>query len=132
MSQENVEVVRRALSLTIHEDWQAVLAYLDPAVEIDDTDILDADDYRGHDAFFKWLADWGESWESWRMEDIELRPAGEDHVVALFRMVVRGKGSGIELERQDALVYELRRGKIVRIGYYNDQRQALEAAGLRE
>jgi len=27
---------------------------------------------------------------------------------------------------------EFQNGKIVRIGYYNDQAQALEAAGLRE
>jgi len=47
-------------------------------------------------------------------------------------MIVRGKGSGIELARDDAALAEFRDGKIVRIGYYNDQAQALEAAGLRE
>jgi hypothetical protein len=30
------------------------------------------------------------------------------------------------------VAYTLRSGKIVRIEYYNDQRQALEAVGLRE
>ncbi len=33
-------------------------------------------------------------------------------------------------ERQDALVYELSNGKIVRCDYYNSRRQALEAVGL--
>jgi len=47
-------------------------------------------------------------------------------------MIVRGKGSGIELTREDAVLAEYRAGKIVRIGYYNDQAQALEAAGLSE
>ena len=36
----------------------------------------------------------------------------------------------IELTREDATVAEFRAGKIVRIGYYNDQAQALAAAGL--
>ena len=67
------------------------------------------------------------------MEDIEVLPGGEEGlVVALFRMVARGRGSGVEVERKDALVFKLRDSKIVRIGYYNDQAQALEAAGLEE
>jgi hypothetical protein len=47
-------------------------------------------------------------------------------------MVVRGRASGIELVRDDALVFELRSGKIARLDYYNDQAEALEAAGLSE
>ena len=47
-------------------------------------------------------------------------------------MIVRGKGSGIELTREDATLAEFRDGRIVRIGYYNDQAQALAAAGLGE
>ena len=57
---------------------------------------------------------------------------GEDRTISLFKMIVRGKGSGIELTRDDAVLAEFRDGKIVRIGYYNDQAQALEAAGLPE
>ena len=45
-------------------------------------------------------------------------------------MIVKGKGSGIELSRRDALVCTLRAGKIAEMGYYNDQQQALEAVGL--
>ncbi|MEK6252220.1 MAG: hypothetical protein AABM43_09810 [Actinomycetota bacterium] len=79
-----------------------------------------------------WMARWDETWESWRIEDLEIRAVGEDRTISLFRMVVKGKGSGIDLERLDAAVVDYRDGKIVRIGYYNDQAQALEAAGLRE
>jgi ketosteroid isomerase-like protein len=55
---------------------------------------------------------------------------GEDRTISLFKMIVRGKGSGIELTRDDAALAEFRDGKIVRVGYYNDQAQALEAAGV--
>jgi ketosteroid isomerase-like protein len=132
MSRENVEVVRRILEAANRQDWQAVVAELDLKVEIDDRDILDADDYRGHNSFFRWIARWNESWESWRMEDIEIRPAGDDRAIGLFRMVVKGKGSGIEIDRHDALVCTLRHGKVVAMGYYNDQQQTLETVGLRE
>jgi len=71
-------------------------------------------------------------WESWRIEGLELRPSGDDKVLELFRMIVTGRGSGIELGRDDAVLAEFRDGRIVRLGYYNDQHKALEAAGLSE
>ena len=67
-----------------------------------------------------------------QIEALEVRPVGEDRVIALFQMFVTGKGSGIELSRHDAMVYTLRAGKVAKIVYYNDQQQALEAVGLQE
>ncbi len=102
---------------------------LDPELVIDDTDIPES---TGADSFYVWLARWDEAWENWRIEDVDLRPVGKDRTISLFKMIVRGKGSGMELTREDAVVADYRDGKIVRLAYYNDQRQALEAAGLLE
>ncbi|MGC2373214.1 MAG: hypothetical protein WA484_05000 [Solirubrobacteraceae bacterium] len=51
-------------------------------------------------------------------------------MIALFTMVVKGRGSGVELRRADAVVASFRGGKAVKLGYYNDQAQALKAVGL--
>ena len=137
MSQENVEVVRRFIEALPRAqasgDWQPVLAEVDPDVEIDDLDIsLDTERYRGHDSVRKWIGVWMESWESWSLEDVQVRPVGEDRAIGLFLVRAKGKGSGIELSRPDALIATLRSGKIEAVTYYNDQRQALDAAGLSE
>jgi ketosteroid isomerase-like protein len=132
MSEENVEVVRRAFMATLEEDWETALAAHDPEVEIHDFDIPDAGIYRGRDGFIAWLKGWGDGWESWRLEDIEFRDAGGEQVIALFRMIATGGRSGLELERDDAITYLVRDGKIVRQEYFNDQRAALEAVGLRD
>ena len=125
-----IEAIERS---QVTDDWQPVLAEVDPDVEIDDLDIsLDTEHYRGHDKFRKWLGVWNDAWESWRVEDLEILPVGEHRAIALFLMFVKGKGSGIELSRRDALVCSLRAGKIAEAGYYNDQQQALEAVGLSE
>jgi ketosteroid isomerase-like protein len=129
MSQEHVAVMRRIVEASGRHDYQAVLADLDPEVEIDDTDIPES---TGADSFLEWLARWDEAWDSWRVEDLEVRAAGDDQAIALFKMVVTGKGSGVELTRLDAVVASFRGGKAVKLGYYNDQTQALEAAGLSE
>ena|SRR5438270_542813 len=137
MSQENVEVVRRFIEALpraeASDDWQPVFAEVDPDVEIVDLDIsLDTERYRGHDSVRHWIGVWMESWESWTLEDVQVRPAGEDRVIGLFLVRAKGKGSGVELSRRDALVCTLRAGKIEKGTYYNDQRQALQAVGLEE
>ena len=130
MSKENVELVGRGFMAAVQEDWETALDTLDADVEIHDFDIPDAGVYRGHDGFLAWLRGWGEGWDSWRLEDIEFRAAGDDQVIALFRLIAKGGHSGIELERQDAITYRIRGGKIVRTEYFNDRERALEAVGL--
>ena len=137
MSQENVEVVRRFIEalgrVQGSDDWQPVLAELDPDLEIDDRDIsLDTELYRGQDRVRKWVGVWNAAWDSWKVEDVEVRAVGEERVIALFVMRVKGKASGIDLSRRDALVCTVRARKIAEVGYYNDQQQALEAVGLSE
>ena len=130
LSDAKLETLQRLVEAVGNGDVEAALAELGPDVEIDDTDIPDADDYRGHDAFLAWVAQWEESWSSWRVEDLAVRSAGETVAVAFFKMIVTGKGSGIELDRNDAVLATLRDGKIVKLGYYNDQEKALAAASL--
>ena len=137
MSQENVEVVRRFIEALpraeASDDGQPVFAEVDPDVEITDLDIsLDTECYRGHDSVRKWIGVWMESWESWTLEDVQVRPVGEDRAIGLFLVRAKGKGSGIELSRRDALVCTLRAGKIEKGTYYNDQQEALKAVGLAE
>jgi ketosteroid isomerase-like protein len=128
MSQaENIETYRRFADAIERGDLDQAALELAPEVEIDDRDIPDAD---GRDSFYAWIGRWNDSWESWRAEELELLAPDDQTVLALFRMVVTGKGSGIELSRDDAVLAGFRDGKIARIGYYNDQPQAREAAGL--
>jgi ketosteroid isomerase-like protein len=127
MSSPNVDVTRRIVEAAGRKDYQAVLVDLDPELEIDDTDVPES---TGTDSFLEWLARWDQAWETWRLEDLEVRAAADDQAIALFTMVAKGKGSGIELTRPDALVASFRAGKAVKLGYYNDQALALEAVGL--
>jgi hypothetical protein len=127
MSQQNPAAMRRIIDAINAKDWQAVLADLAPDVEIDDADIPEA---TGGDSFLVWVARWDEAWDGWHVENVEIRPAENEQAIALFTMVVKGRGSGVELRRADALVASFRGGKAFKLGYYNDQAQALTAVGL--
>ena len=130
MSQENVELIQQSFVVwgeTGEPEW----AIVDDEVEAHDHDIMDAGEYRGRAGVERWLADWGSAWSEFIMEPEEFIDAG-NQVVVVIRMKAKGRGSGVGVERQDAIVYELRDGKIVRVDYYNNRKQALEAAGLEE
>jgi ketosteroid isomerase-like protein len=131
MSQENVELVRQAherFAKTGEPMWEVIGGQ----VEVFDHDIPDASNpYRGVDGMVKWLADFAQSWERYEMEVERVVDAGE-RVVSLFRIRAVGAGSGVPVERGDAIVWTLQAGKLVRLDYFNDQQQALESVGLAE
>jgi uncharacterized protein len=128
MSERNVQIVREAFehfSRTGEPYWDQI----DPDVELHDHDIPDAGSYRGHRGYADWLADWGDAWSDFSVEPQRWVDAG-DKVVVVLQLTATGKGSGIEVKRRDGMVFTLRDGKSVRVDYYNNEAQALEAAGL--
>ena len=130
MAQENVEMVKRFWEeyLTTGEvPWDMV----HESGEVHDHDSPDQGTYRGHAGVARWLQDWGAAWSEWSSEPEQFIEAG-DSVVVVVRMKAKGAGSGLELDRQDAVVYRFRDDKIVRTDYYNSKTQALEAVGLSE
>jgi ketosteroid isomerase-like protein len=130
VSQENVTLVRGAFEHFMasgEPEWEVI----DEHVEVHDHDILDAGEYRGHEGVARWLGDWENAWGEFTMTPEEILDAGE-RVLVVLRMKATGRGSGATLERQDAMVWHLRAGKLVRLDYFNSKQQALEAVGLTE
>jgi ketosteroid isomerase-like protein len=129
MSQEHVDWVKVSLE-HFARTGEPYLEGIDPAVEVFDHDIPDArNPYRGVEGISAWLADFGESWESYEMHVERILDAG-DRVVSLFRIRAVGAGSGAPVERDDGIVWTFTGGGLIRVDYFNDQDQALEATGL--
>ena len=104
---------------------------VDEKIEVHDHDTPDQGAYQGHAGVERWLRDWGDAWADWSFETEEFIDAG-DAAVVVIRMHAKGMDSGVEVDRQDAVVYHFRGDKIARIDYFNSKAQALEAAGLPE
>ena len=131
MSQENVEIVKEAHQ-RFTETGEPIWDRIDAETEVFDHDIPDArNPYRGVQGITEWLSDFAEAWDNYAMELERLIDAG-DRVVSLFRIRAVGAGSGVPVERGDAMVWTFRDDKLARLDYFNDQGQALEAVGLRE
>jgi ketosteroid isomerase-like protein len=131
MSQENVEIVREAFEYFLRTGEQQSEARLIPRSRCTTTTSPTRAATGGRDGYLRWVADWGEAWEEFSMDAEQWIDAG-DRVVSIFRLTARGKGSGVEVTRRDAMIWTVRDRKAVRIDYYNNPGQALEAIGLSE
>jgi ketosteroid isomerase-like protein len=140
MSQEKVEVVRR-----VFEAFRKGMERGDLGAWFDSEDIADEAEwitppgalgglgtYRGREGFLEFMRIWTENFEDWSVELEGLIDADDDRVVGLFRQRATGKRSGVPVELHQALVYELERGRVIRIRNYIDPAEALKAVGLPE
>jgi len=132
MSQENVEIVRRAADAFNRRDAEAFGALLAPDVEIVPLRAaLEGTVYRGPDAAAEFFTDSDESWENLRVELEETRDGG-DWLLGFGRLWGRGRGSGADVEIPLAWVVRFRDGEITSFRTYTDAGEALAAAGLAE
>jgi ketosteroid isomerase-like protein len=133
MSQENVEIVKRATGLLESRDWQGMTDLFDPSVELHGTvgGIEEGQIRRGLSEILQAFdTEEDEVWDEHRLEPHEFVDAG-DRVVVLLREYQRGK-SGVELVVDTATIVDVRDGRIVRMQGYMNPAEALAAAGLSE
>ena len=132
MSEENVEIVRRAHEALNAGNIEELVSLCDQDFELDMSDrVFNPATYQGHDGIRRFYSEVLEVWERYVWEPEEVRDEG-DVVVALLRTTGRGRGSGIEIERKTAMIWTVRAGKALRLRFYREPERALEAAGVRE
>jgi len=132
MSEENAQLVRDFVEAGQRQDWARTAELLDPDFEMHGTvgGLGEGQVYRGAGEMideFETLDN--EAWEERRLEPQEFLDV-DDLVVVLLHEYRRGRGSGVELGDDTAVVVKVRDGRIVRIQGYMDQDAALKAAGL--
>jgi ketosteroid isomerase-like protein len=133
MSQENVEVVRRAMEAFGRGDRAAFLDEVSSEVVVQQTaPIPDARTYHGHEGLVQVISDWAQVFDDLVMTAEELTGGGNNQVLARIHQKARGAGSGVPVEFDTWFVYSVAAGKISRLQMFNDRDKALEAAGLRE
>jgi ketosteroid isomerase-like protein len=134
MSQENVAIVRDAFESALGGDQERMAQLVDPEVEFHGTvgGLQEGQIAHGQSEIDQTFESEDlEAWEERRLEAEEFIDAG-DNVVVLLHEYRRGKGSGVELETDTAVVVAVSGGRVVRIQGYMDRAAALEAVGLSE
>ena len=119
MSQENVEILRRAIQAFDRGDDEEWIAAWHPAAELHDfTELPDVPQpYRGHDGIRRWAANVRSVLGEAVLMEVQVRGVGEQ--------------SGVPVAMMVHVLAWFRGDKIVRTRAFLDRPTALEAAGLR-
>ena len=131
MSEENVEVLRRAFEAWNRNDWEALMAcYAPDVITVPPAEWPEAETGTNRETLRRQFVEAKAPWKEERVEVDEIRDLGGDRVLALYRWIGWGKGSHAQVEHPIATLHTLRDSRIVRIEYFLDQSSALEAAGV--
>jgi ketosteroid isomerase-like protein len=133
MSEENVEVVRRAWKAHVRRDNEAALGLYLPEIEIDLSGGQKVGDrfYYGFEGVQQYIRDWVSVFGDFTTDVDEWVDAG-DQVIAIVHSCGRGRRSGVPVDMREAHLWTVREGKLRRLQTFATRADALEAAGLSE
>jgi ketosteroid isomerase-like protein len=132
MSEENTETMRRTLEAFNRGDKAAWVAEHDPdVVMIPARQWPENAPIRGADAIWDFYLAATDTWDDDSSQISEVIGSGNTLVVNNHRDA-RGRASGAHVEFSYWIVVRFRKGKPVRLEWFADRTEALEAAGLSE
>ena len=130
MSQENLEIARKAIEARNDGDLDQVLSLMTDDVVIDASRrVMDPFVATGRDEVRRALAMLEEVWADQRVAAEDWRDVG-DAVVVAIRLTNKGRGSGVSVGARSAWLMSLRGEKVFRLVVYQSWEEALEAVGL--
>jgi ketosteroid isomerase-like protein len=133
MSQQNVELVRRAYAHT-QATGQVYAEGFAPEFVWDMSKYEgwpEQQRYEGIDGAQRFLDDWTGAWDDWGLEIQEIYDAG-DKAVAVVHQWGRARATGMALDMVFAQTWTIREGRLTRMDMYSDPSEAIKAAGLEE
>jgi ketosteroid isomerase-like protein len=133
MSQENVEIVRRAFDAYTRGDIDAVLALCAEDIVITQAPEVPGvpPQQHGHEGVLEAFSLWPEQWEDFRIEIQRVVADPGDYVIVATRQSGRGRQSGVKVESTDfTFVFRVRDEKVAEWRIFVRESQALAAAGL--
>ena len=130
LSEENVEIIRRAFDAFDRGEVDSALADADPGFVTYRAE-PDGLTYHGREGFLKATADWTEGFDQWTVRAEEFIEAGDDVVVRLHQRA-RGRTSGVPIEGEFWFVFTLSGGRMLRLDMHTSKGLAFDVAGLAE
>jgi ketosteroid isomerase-like protein len=129
MSQENVETVGRAIAAINARDIDAYLGCCTENVELLIAESVGAE-YLGAEGIRRFFTDIEDASPDFWIEVQRVQAIGDSQALALLRVSLTGRASGIATAAESANVYDFIDGKISRVRIFLDRDEALKAVGL--
>ncbi len=131
MSQENIDFVRDSFDRWNRGDRAFDDGDLHPDVEVISN--FQSEPYHGRDGFRRWMQEIDEQFQDWRLVADDLREAGDNAVVGVGHIHLRGHASGVEFDQPMGWLIGLDgKGRLLRMQTFAEPAEAFRAAGLSE
>jgi ketosteroid isomerase-like protein len=133
VSEQNIDVLRRAVQAYNARDVETFVAYFHPSIELHSAfAAVGGADYHGHAGLRKFFKDFKEIWA----DDIRVEPEAYfdlgDETLSCYVLRGRGLHSGVEVDMPSALVAGWRDGLIVYLRAYAHREDAFTDLGVAE
>jgi len=126
--ERNVEMARAGLEAFNRGDSEAVTAILHPEIETHVSPrMMNAGTRHGIEGFRKSVEGWGDAWENLHFEILELEAVDERHVLATVHQTAVGRESGVPVEMDAVLLFEVDDARARRFHVHPDRESALAA-----
>jgi ketosteroid isomerase-like protein len=129
MTDGNLPVLRRAIDAFNRRDAETLSELSAPDVVFESA-LVGARVYIGHEGLRTYFRDLDDAWGDWHTADDELIEVGSDRVLQLYRGVGTGRGSGVRIDRDLAVLWTIRDGRISHGKAFMDPAEARAIAGL--
>jgi ketosteroid isomerase-like protein len=130
VSQENVETVWDDIAALNRGDVEHWVRRSTPDVAIIAARSAVEGAFVGHEGLRKFFDDNAANFEVFQVHLDDVRDLGENRVLAIGSIHIRGRGAGVETDVPMAGVATYREGKLCRWEDFRERRTALEAVGL--
>jgi ketosteroid isomerase-like protein len=131
MSQQNIEIIRRAHEAYERGDWAESVKDFDSEA-IAYREFPDGAMFYGPEGLLLMITDWLAGFDDFILTTPQLIDANDHQVIARTRQTAVGAGSGVRIEGEFWFVHTLRDAKIIRVDIVTSKARALEVAGLSE
>jgi ketosteroid isomerase-like protein len=132
MSQENVEIVRRAYEAWNRGDLNWIANRVRDDCEMRPLRFFDLDEvYRGKEGFLGFTKIWRDAWDEITVTIEQIHDLG-DRLLALLTFSGTGRASGIEVSLRLGHLITVENGLLTQLLVIEGWEEALEAAGLRQ
>ena len=132
MSVENVELFHRVNAAISRGDVEWAVRHSTEDVVIVAARSAVEGPFVGHEGVRKFFADNATNFEVFQGRYDDVRDLGEDRVLAIGTIHIRGRGAGVETDIPVAGIATFREVKLSRWEDFRERRAALQAAGLTE
>ncbi len=134
MSQENVEIIGRAIAAINARDLDGYLACCTADIELHTPLAAIGAVYEGPMGIRRWFTDLEDVGPDFRLELERAQTIRPGLVLAFLLVTGSGRASGLQVTDATPTtnVYDLVEGKIRRVRIFMERREALEAVGLSE